>query len=300
MQIIETKNLSKSFADTIAVDNVSLHVKKGEIYGFLGLNGAGKTTTIKLLLGIIKQDKGSCFLFGEKPKQATDIWNEVGYLVETPHSYPNLSVIENLELIYRLRGLKDRKLIKQIIDKLHLTPYQDKKEQSLSMGNKQRLGLAKALIHRPQLLILDEPINGLDPAGIVEVREFLQDLTENQNTTIFISSHILSEIARLATRLGIIHNGKLVKEIDSTILDKQLIKKLTIDTVNNRNALELLKKKGFKAKLNENSIIELSDLQAINHPERIATELVNSQIPPKHLNIYEEDLETYFLRTIKK
>lgn len=299
MNIIETKNLTKNFANTIAVDNVSIHVKKREIYGFLGLNGAGKTTTIRLLLGMIKPKKGSCLLFGEKPKQATEIWNNIGYLVETPYSYPNLTIVENLEVIYRIRGLKDRNLINQIIDKLQLTHYKNKKEQYLSLGNKQRLGLAKALLHRPKLLILDEPINGLDPAGIVEIREFLKDIAENNNTTIFLSSHILSEIAKIATRMGIIHNGKLVKEINTSELEKQLIKKLCINTINNRNALKLIQNKGFDAKINKDFIIEVSDWEAIRHPENIATFLVNSQIPPKLLNVYEEDLESYFLRIIR-
>ena len=299
MSIIETEDLTKKFGKTIAVDNISMHVKPGEIYGFLGLNGAGKTTTIRLLIGLMKPEKGLSLLFGKKPKQATEIWNDIGYLVETPHSYPNLTVVENLEVIYKLRGLKDRNLLDQTIEKLQLTHYRDKKEQYLSLGNKQRLGLAKALIHKPKLLILDEPINGLDPAGIVEIREFLKDLAENHHTTIFISSHILSEISRIATRIGIIHFGKLVKEINTSELEKQLIKKLYINTNNNQNALQLINNKGFDAKMNDNSIIEISDNKAINHPENIATFLVNSQIPPKLLNIYEEDLESYFLRIIK-
>jgi ABC-2 type transport system ATP-binding protein len=168
----------------------------------------------------------------------------------------------------------------------------------LSLGNKQRLGLAKALIHNPKLLILDEPINGLDPAGIVEIREFLQDLAENHNTTIFLSSHILSEIAKLTTRIGIIHNGKLIKEINIFELEQQIIKKLCINTVNNHKAIQLIRDKGFNATLNKDSFVEITDLKAIESPEYIATLLVHSQLPPKLLNVFEEDLESYFLRII--
>jgi len=299
MNIIQTKNLTKRYGDTIAVDNVSINVKQGEIYGFLGLNGAGKTTTIRLLLGLIKPDSGTCMLFEKEPKQATKIWNDVGYLVETPYSYPNLSVIENLEVIFKLRGLSDKSLIDEIIDQLKLTQYKNRKEKNLSLGNKQRLGLAKALIHKPKLLIIDEPINGLDPAGIVEIREFLKELAENHNTTIFLSSHILSEIAKLTSRIGIIHNGALIKEIKSSELHEQIIKKLCITTNNNEKAIKILNEKGFKCTTN-NETIELLRDEAINSPEEIATTLVQHHIPPKKLYVFEEDLEHYFLRIIKE
>ena len=299
MNIIQTNNLTKRYGDTIAVDNVSINVQQGEIYGFLGLNGAGKTTTIRLLLGLIKPDSGSCKLFGEEPKQATEIWNDVGYLIETPYSYPNLSVIENLEVIFKLRGLSDRSLIDEIIERLQLTQYINRKEKNLSLGNKQRLGLAKALMHKPKLLILDEPINGLDPAGIVEIRELLKELSEKHNTTIFLSSHILSEIAKLTTRIGVIHNGALIREIRSSELHEQVIKKLCISTNNNGKAIKILAENGFKCST-QNETIELLSKEAIDRPEELATILVQHQIPPKQLYVFEEDLEHYFLRIIKE
>lgn len=299
MNIIQTKNLTKRFGDTFAVDNVSIHVDQGEIYGFLGLNGAGKTTAIRLLLGLIKPDSGACKLFGKTPKQATEIWNDVGYLIETPYSYPNLSVIENLEVILKLRGLTDKFLIDEIIERLKLTQYKNRKEKNLSLGNKQRLGLAKALIHKPKLLILDEPINGLDPAGIVEIRELLKELSEKHNTTILLSSHILSEIAKLTTRIGVIHHGALIKEIESSVLHEQVIKKLCIITSNNDKAALILNENGFRCTAN-NPAIELMSREAIDSPEVIATILVQHQIPPKQLYVFEEDLEHYFLRIIKE
>lgn len=299
MNVIQTHGLTKKYGDTIAVNNVSMHVQQGEIYGFLGLNGAGKTTLIRMLLGLIKADGGDCQLFGQRPKQATAIWNDVGYLVETPRAYPNLSVIENLEVIFKLRGLSDRSLISNVIGRLQLSRYKDTKEKNLSLGNKQRLGLAKALLHQPKLLILDEPINGLDPAGIVEVRELLKELVADQGTTIFLSSHILSEMAKLTTRIGIIHNGILIKEMDSGELKNEINKKLILDTHEHAKAVQLLQENGYDPKIKDHRI-ELMNANAIEHPENIATLLVESDCPPKMINVFEEDMENYFLRIIRE
>lgn len=297
MNIIKTENLTKKFGKTTAVDRVSMHVDRGEIYGFLGLNGAGKTTTIRLLLGLIRPDAGNCLLFGKNPNKAANIWNDVGYLIEIPHAYPELSVIENLQVVCRMRNLSDLSLIDQIINKLKLGPYKHKKEKHLSMGNKQRLGLAKALIHKPRLLLLDEPVNGLDPAGIVEVRELLKDLSENHNTTIFLSSHILSEIARLTSRIGIIHNGVLIKEMKTSDLKNHIIKKLLISTRENDKAMLILRDKGFDATIRDGKI-ELNNEDLINNPNKAASILVKENVNLMQLYIFEEDLEHYFLRTI--
>ncbi len=298
MNIVETENLVKAFGDTVAIDHVSINVGEGEIYGFLGLNGAGKTTAIRMLLAMISPDEGTIALFGQRLKKSSPFWNDVGFLVETPSSYPDLTVKENLEYVFRLRGLKDKTQITSIIDKLQLTAYQDRKVKYLSLGNGQRLGLAKALMHKPKLLILDEPINGLDPAGIVEIRELLQDLVNNHHSTIFLSSHILSEISKIATRIGIVHNGRLLKEINTHELEQQVVKKLCVDTTDNSKALQLLKDKGFNFNLNIGQSIESKDLKAIKQPEMIAELLVNSGVPPRLLKVEEEDLESYFLRII--
>jgi len=298
MTVIETDQLTKRFNDVIAVNDLSLHVEKGEIYGFLGLNGAGKTTTIRLLLGMIRADKGSLSLFGLKISTNTDIWNQIGYLVETPHAYPELTVRENLELICRLRGLSDKDLIPAIIEKLHLTPYRDRQARYLSMGNNQRLGLAKALMHTPQLLILDEPINGLDPSGIVEIRALFSELVDRQHTTIFLSSHILSEISKIATRIGIVHEGRLIKELSSGEFHDQILKKVEIDTVDNNKALNILQAKGITALINDRHKLEITEQRIIRQPETIATLLVHEKVPPKMLIVVEEDLEAFFLRII--
>ena len=178
--------------------------------------------------------------------------------------------------------------------------YINKKVKNLSQGNRQRLGLAKALMHKPKLLILDEPINGLDPEGIVEVRKLLQELAD-QGTTIFLSSHILSEISKVATRIGIIHYGQLIKELFADELQRQLSKKLIIETTNNIAAVKLLNKAGFKdCIITKKQQIEISDPFALDNPEKVSEFLVTNECPPRKIFKYMEDLEHYFLRIIGK
>lgn len=298
MEIIKTQSLTKYFGTTPASDNISIHVKEGEIYGFLGLNGAGKTTLIRMLLGMIKPDNGNISLFGKKLTSQFDQWNDIGYLVETPYSYPNLSVTENLKVYFKLRQLTDPKLIDDIIEKLKLTTYKDKKANVLSLGNQQRLGLAKALIHKPKLLILDEPINGLDPEGIVEVRKLIKDLANN-GSTVFLSSHILGEISKVANRIGIIHEGQLVKELDTKELNNQLIRKIIVTTNDNAQAVQVLLTSNYSAVLTNNNEIEVTNNEAIENPENISKLLVENNLPPRLVYLFIEDLEMYFLRTIR-
>jgi len=296
--IIETRNISKHYGNLIAVNKVSIGVKKGEIYGFLGLNGAGKTTTIKMLLGMIKPTEGEAIIYGKKilPGEI-EIWQKVGYIVEIPYSYPELTVKENLELFYKLRQMKEKNMIDRIIQKLKLSEYCNVKAQHLSQGNLQRLGLAKALIHDPDILILDEPINGLDPAGIVEIREMLKELSCQYQKTIFISSHILSEISKLADRIGIIQEGRLIKEIDEKQLQNELTTKLIVKTRDNTNALKILLSKNVNSRL-INDHLEIFDKELIKKPEDITVLLTNYSLPPFLIHTVEEDLEHYFLRII--
>ncbi len=296
---IITAGLTKRFGSFTAVNDISLNIQRGEIYGFLGLNGAGKTTTIRMLLGMIRPSAGSVALFGIKaqPDQRS-IWQRVGYLVETPHHYPDLTVRENLEIYRRLRGINDANAVENIIRDLGLTQYADRRAKALSLGNAQRLGLAKALIHHPDLLILDEPANALDPAGIVEVRNLLRNLAENDGVTIFISSHILSEIARLATRIGVVHEGKLVKELYAQEIEEQEEPHLAIDVRDPSAALPLLRKADFMVSLNGNNSLTITDKPAIEHPDRIATLLVQAGFPPTRLAVERGDLESYFLKLV--
>jgi ABC-2 type transport system ATP-binding protein len=298
--VIRTENLSKHYGKLKAVDDISISVQKGEIYGFLGLNGAGKTTTIRMLLGMIKPTAGSSFLNNIRvTADSLEIWKEVGYLVEVPYSYPDLTVEENLDIVRRLRLIPDRACVDRIIERLGLGSYRKVIAKNLSLGNAQRLGLAKAMIHEPSLLILDEPANGLDPAGIVEIREMLTDLANNKGVTIFISSHILGEISKFATRIGIIHEGIILHE--SSVSEVENMRKvcLQVSTRDNAGAVKCLEKSAFSPVLSEDGIIEMTDEKAISSPEMISSLLVNSGFPPSLLKVEEEDLEAFFLRVIR-
>lgn len=300
-EIINTEKLSKQYKDVLAVSGISLNVRKGEIYGFLGLNGAGKTTTIRMLLGMINPTSGKAYINGKRVEPGNlELWKEIGYLVEVPYSYLDLTVRENLEIIRRLRFLPGKEAVSEIMDKLKLTQYANRKTKHLSLGNAQRLGLAKALIHRPSILILDEPANGLDPAGIFEIRELLNHLSYNHGCTVFISSHILSEISKFATRIGIIHKGILIQEINTTQLELLCQKRLKINTRNNITAGSVLRKNGIDFTETSDHLLEINNHDAIGNPDKIAELLVNNHVPPLLLNVLEEDLESYFLRTINE
>ena len=298
--VIQTEDLSKHYGSLQAAEAVNLQVRQGEIYGFLGLNGAGKTTTIRMLLGMIRPSRGKAFLFGKKVDPANlEIWNHVGHMVEIPYSYPDLSVVENLEIIRRLRFLKDKGALSEIIEKLHLGPYRDTKVKNLSLGNAQRLGIAKAMIHHPRLLILDEPANGLDPSGIVQIRELLTDLAENHGISIFISSHILGEISRLASRIGIIHEGQMIRESQVDQLRNSRYRALHLNTADNKTAHELLSRRGFIARYQPDGSLELTSDQVMDHPEEISALLASGGLAPKKIVVEEEDLEHYFFRIIQ-
>jgi ABC-2 type transport system ATP-binding protein len=299
--VIETRNLTKHYGKVHAVEDVSICIYKGEIYGFLGLNGAGKTTTIRMLLGMIRPTAGESYIKGEKIDAGRQkLWNSVGYLVEIPYSYPGLTVRENLEIFRRLRCIDDPSSVDIVIKKLKLGLYKNRLAKHLSLGNAQRLGLAKALLHNPEILILDEPANGLDPAGIVEIRQMLLDLAKNQGVTIFISSHILDEISRFATRIGIIHEGTLIRETDFSQLDRLRQRTLHIGTRNNDSARLVLEKHGYRVSLRKEGLLEVAGKDPVCSPEKINLLLVHEGNPPVMLKVEEEDLESYFLRVIKE
>lgn len=298
-EIIRTENLTKQFREVKAVRDLSISIKKGEIYGFLGLNGAGKTTTIRMLLGMIWPTTGNAYIKGRKIIPGRDkIWADTGHVVEVPYSYPELTVRENLQITAKLRNISESKAVDSIIEKLKLTEYAERKAKNLSQGNSQRLGLAKALIHNPEILILDEPSNSLDPAGIVEIRELLLDLSLNKGVTIFISSHILGEISKIATRIGIINDGILIQENDTAHLEKLRTKKLLTDSVNKQHAIDILNRNNFKTEITEEGHISIINEHAINHPDEISEMMVRNGVPPTLIKVEVEDLESYFLRTI--
>ncbi len=292
---IETNQLTKRFGDVLAVDAIDLRVGTGEIYGFLGLNGAGKTTTIRALLGMIRPSEGNVKVLGQAlGPDGRGPWAQVGHLVESPSAYPELSVRENLDIARRLHAKQDSKIVDEIIERLALASYADRKAGTLSMGNLQRLGLARALLHNPELLILDEPANGLDPAGVVEVRELLRSLAHAKGVTIFMSSHILTEVDKLATRIGIIHQGKLIEELDTQKLEKLRARHLEVQVRNIEAAQICLQSAGYKYTLKGETII-LNDAHALSRPDDIAHILVNAGVAPTRLAIEQQNLEEHFL-----
>lgn len=293
---IETNNLSKFYGEVHAVNSVNLRVKRSEIYGFLGLNGAGKTTTIRALLGMIRPSEGNVKVLGQAVgPNGRGPWARVGHLVENPSAYPELTVRENLEIARRLHGISDPNTTSRAIERLGIASYADRKAGTLSTGNLQRLGLARALLHEPELLILDEPANGLDPAGVVEIRALLGSLAREKGVTIFMSSHILTEVDRLATRIGIIHKGRLIEELDTNAIEKLRSKRLEIKARNLEAAQSRLQDAGYKSVLNHEAIL-IEDAHAIEHPDQIAQIMVNAGTPPTRLAVEQQNLEDHFLQ----
>lgn len=212
--VIRTDGLTKRFGDVTAVNELNVTVRRGEIYAFLGRNGAGKSTTIRLMLALLRPTAGSVEILGYRmAPNALRALERIGSMVESAGAYGNLTVRENLELQRKLLGLRRGSWVDEAVELCGLGEYLDRRVDTLSLGNKQRVGLGRALLNKPEVLILDEPTNGLDPAGIADVRALLKHLASERGTTVFLSSHILSEVQQLADTIGIIHNGRLLEEI---------------------------------------------------------------------------------------
>jgi ABC-2 type transport system ATP-binding protein len=296
---IETEGLSKSYGPVRAVEAVDLRVERGAIYGFVGLNGAGKTTTIRSLLGMVRPETGSVRVLGQAVTGGGGPWRQVGHLVEAPAAYPELTVRENLEIARRLHHMPDAGAVARIIERLGLGSYADRRAGALSTGNLQRLGLARALLHEPALVILDEPANGLDPAGVVEIRELLKELARERGVTVFMSSHILTEVDRLATLVGIIHHGRLVQELEGDELDRLRARRLEVRSRDLLAARRALAAAGLDVAAGEDALL-LTEARAVDAPDEIARLLVEAGAPPTRLAVEEENLEEYFLRLTKQ
>lgn len=295
--IIETRGLIKRYGDQVSVSNLDLHVQKGRIYGLLGRNGAGKTTTMKMLLGLTAPTSGTVSLFGQPLKgNETRILPRIGSLIESPGFYPNLTGTENLQIFARLRGLKSPNYIKSALELVNL-PYRDKKRYAqYSLGMKQRLAIALAVMHDPELLILDEPINGLDPIGIAEVRDFIRALCDERGKTILISSHILSEIALLADDIGIIDHGVLLEEESLVELEQKNGKVLRFTVSNAPVGAQMLRQE-----------MGVRDVAVENERELMVRDLrldtgaavrrfVEAGLVVSDAHLYEDTLEDYFKR----
>ncbi len=252
-----------------------------------------------MLLGMIKPTSGSVSVLGRHVRLGSrEPWSRVGYLVEIPHAYPELTVYENLEVARRLHPGTAPQAVGQIIERLGLATYANRRAGTLSQGNAQRLGLAKALLHNPRLLLLDEPANGLDPAGIVEIRELLLEQTRQQGVTVFMCSHILAEVARLAQRIGIIHEGRLLQELDVDQLERNRRRRLLLRVKDSAEACQVLATAGQPAKILQDGALELDNNFSVEHPEQINSLLVQSGLAPTQLMVEEEELEQYFLRLV--
>lgn len=290
--VIETKNLTKKYGNSTVVDNINLHVPKGKIYGLLGRNGAGKTTTMKMMLKLIKITKGNINLFGEDFRN-NNLYKKIGSIIETPGFYQNLTARDNLNILAKLHGNISKKEIQEALEIVGLHKEEKKTFSNFSLGMKQRLGIAAAIMHNPELLILDEPINGLDPIGISEIRSFLLRLSHEKGVTIFISSHVLSEIEQIADVIGVMNNGKLFEEVNILELQDKLKHYIEI-TVSDTKLAEKVLKDNFSIK--NYSIIDNTIYLYDNHKiiSDINKSLVQNNISVTKLNPCKETLEDYF------
>lgn len=293
--IIETRGLTKKYGNQTSVSNLNIHVKKGRIYGLLGRNDAGKTTTMRMLLGLTQPTSGEVQIFGKTlVNNEKTILPRIGSLIESPGFYQNLTATENLKIFADLRGLKKAGCIKEALNLVNL-PYGDKKLFSqYSLGMKQRLAIALAIMHNPQVLILDEPINGLDPIGIAEVRSFIRELCDSYGKTIIISSHILSEISLLADDIGIIDRGVLLEEESLKELEEKNAKYIHFITSNAKKAAQVIESlfQTKNVKITDEYNLYLYD--TVLPVAKINRTLIESGIDIKELHLCEETLEDYF------
>lgn len=293
-EIIKTENLSKRYGDTLIVKGINLSVMERTIYGFCGPNGAGKSTTLKMLLGLVRPTEGEISLFGKKmtAKNRMEILRQSGSLIESPSYYGHLTGRENLEILQGLLRVP-KENVEEVLKIVRLQNQGKKKVSAYSLGMKQRLGLAAALLGKPKILLLDEPTNGLDPAGIQEMRELIRSLPERYGMTVMVSSHLLSEIDQMATHTGIIHKGELIFQDSLEHLHEHSRKRLLLKTGNNEAALRILGELGCRGKMMEDRI-SLPDME----DEKVAfciAALVRQDIGVLRVEEYQRNLEDIFL-----
>lgn len=293
--VIKTQDLCKKYRNHYVVDHINMTIKKGDIYGFIGRNGAGKSTTLKMITGMIQPTQGTIQYFGSHRDERTS--RRIGALIETPGLYPHLNAYDNMDIKATAMGTNNKETIYELLHLVKLDPKNKKTVKHFSMGMKQRLGIALALLGKPDFLILDEPINGLDPEGIRELREIIRYLNENRNMTILISSHILGELSKIATRYGIIRDGVLLEEISAQELQKKCQNYLSIQVDNVQKALPILEEKLHIEKYqvhedNEIWIFENVDSKTINQTLALNNVLISS------ISYKNQDLENYFLDKI--
>lgn len=296
--VLKSFNLSKKYGGEYAVQNLNMKIKQGDIYGFLGQNGAGKTTNIRMILGLIKPTSGFVELF-EEPlnKRSNHVFRRIGSIIEYPGSYENLTAVENLEIHRKLMDIKGKDCIEEVLHLVGLSDTKNKKVGEFSLGMKQRLGIGRALLHKPELLVLDEPTNGLDPLGIKEIRELIIALAKKEKITILVSSHILSEIEQMVTTIGIINRGVLLEEVNFDLLTKKNEQYIRLKVNDFKAAINILTKElNIKEFSVENGVIKV--FERLTETAKIARLLVTNNIDVEEICLIEERLEDYFMKLI--
>ncbi len=295
--VLELKNVSKSFGKRKVIDNLSLEVKEGEIYGFLGPNGSGKTTTIKMILRLINNDSGEIKVNGyDTKKQFEKAMECIGAIVENPDMYKFMTGIDNLKLHARIRNV-DEKRINEVLELVELKDRAHEKVGKYSLGMKQRLGLALTLLHKPKVLILDEPTNGLDPAGIKKLRDILKEISHKEGVAVFVSSHILSEMQLMCDKVAVLDNGKVVKTEEITNTQEEATEKLEIRVKNTEKAVQILKDK-FEIE-SELKNINIEIIVATDKVPSIVKELAMADVEVKAVIPKEHTLEEIFFDATK-
>ncbi|AWX56324.1 MULTISPECIES: ABC transporter ATP-binding protein [Brevibacillus] len=291
--VIQTENLSKRYGEVYSVQRVNLAVGEGEVYGFLGPNGAGKSTTLKMLLGLVKPTEGSVSVFGKDfSRNRVEILSQTGSLIEAPSYYGHLTGLENMRVMQRLRDVPD-KHVEKALQIVRLEKQQNKKVDQYSLGMKQRLGIAMALLHFPRLVILDEPTNGLDPAGIGEIRELIQSLPHQYGMTVLLSSHLLSEIEQVATSIGIIHGGQLLFQGSMEQLQRNSQPHVWMKTQDNEKARRVLQDMELSPSLQDGYLV----MEGMNDREVAQTNraLIMAGFDVHRIEVHKQSLESIFL-----
>lgn len=292
--VLTTDKLTKTYGEKKAADTVDMHVKKGEVYGLIGRNGAGKTTILKMIGGLSHPTSGSFTFLGKSGKELLKHMNKVGSLIETPGLFPKMSAFQNLKLKCLSLGKNDDAYINSLLERVGLAYVGNKPTQSFSLGMKQRLGIALALVGNPELIILDEPINGLDPQGIAEMRGIINGLSKELGMTVIVSSHILDELVKVADSFGIINDGKLIDEFSTEELNKRCTKHLLLRTCDQEKAITVLKNMNLNDfELVDDDLIKI--LSAVEDSSQLVCNLVNQGVRVYELSLKQVTLEEYYL-----
>lgn len=299
--VLRTKNITKKYGNTHALENVSVEIKRGQIYGLIGLNGAGKSTFMRAVMGLISLNGGEVELFGETEEKMLALnRRRIGQSIETPAIYPNMTAEQNLEVQRIMSGVSDKSIVKNTLDVVGLDYTGKKKTKNFSLGMKQRLALAIALITNPEFLILDEPANGLDPEGIIEIRELLRYFAKEKGLTVLVSSHLLDELSQVATHYGIIDRGNLVKQLSAEELELESRRYVKIITNDSEKAIKLLKERLGISDCQMESAKEIRVFGQTSRTGEMNTLLVQSGVIVESINVLEQRLEDYFVDLIKK